>query len=519
MYSILIVDDEKIIRNGIAKVLPWQDLSIDRVAVAGSGREALEIMKEQIPDIMLTDIQMTEMDGLTLVQKINQSNPDMRIIVLTGYNNFEYVQKCCKMEVHDYLLKPIDEEELIQTIKNQVRILEGKHSQKQKRRILNRAEGLADQVKLEHTMRNILHGRSCYQDVKKLLDEYDIDEHQQLQVALICPIVDDKQDWSRHYELLNLSIKNASIELFDYNQQGITFEDDEKNIVLAVFNHPGMDEAMERIDKLNIFLEEEFEVRQRILLGSEVKGIAQIQVSYNDARILLKDARSFDAVIQTKGGEMRLKLFREIFEELKKSIENSLGNQDQVIRALQACCQACEAYNLSTSLMKKMIFELASNSYFSYLQEMGEAVDQRLNTFLMVLLESKREDIYGVAQDFMIHLFGDDDGRFNDTVAAAKRYIKEHLDEELSVSQLAGMLYITPSYFSKLFKKNTGEGCNSYIVKKRMEKAKSLLSATSMKIGKIALLTGYKDVNYFSLAFKKHAGCSPVEFRESRLKK
>ena len=100
-------------------------------------------------------------------------------------------------------------------------------------------------------------------------------------------------------------------------------------------------------------------------------------------------------------------------------------------------------------------------------------------------------------------------------VARAKSYIKQHLEEDISVTQLAQQFYVAPSYFSKLFKKNTGEGCNNYIIRKRMEKAQSLLSSTNMKTGKIADLCGYKDVNYFSLAFKKYSGQSPLEYREN----
>ena len=96
----------------------------------------------------------------------------------------------------------------------------------------------------------------------------------------------------------------------------------------------------------------------------------------------------------------------------------------------------------------------------------------------------------------------------------ARHYIDEHLAEDISVSSIAESLYITPNYFSRLFKRITGEGCNEYIVRKRIEKAKSLLETTSIKTGKIAMMVGYRDTNYFSLAFKKHTGKSPTKYRE-----
>ena len=100
------------------------------------------------------------------------------------------------------------------------------------------------------------------------------------------------------------------------------------------------------------------------------------------------------------------------------------------------------------------------------------------------------------------------------TISNARHYIDEHLAEDISVSSIAESLYITPNYFSRLFKRITGEGCNEYIVRKRIEKAKSLLETTSIKTGKIAMMVGYRDTNYFSLAFKKHTGKSPTKYRE-----
>ena len=97
----------------------------------------------------------------------------------------------------------------------------------------------------------------------------------------------------------------------------------------------------------------------------------------------------------------------------------------------------------------------------------------------------------------------------------AKRYIDEHLESELSVVKLAERFYVSPNYFSRLFKRVTGEGCNEYVVKKRIEKSKLLLEMTTIKAGEIAETVGYNDTNYFSLAFKKHTGMSPRKYRES----
>lgn len=106
----------------------------------------------------------------------------------------------------------------------------------------------------------------------------------------------------------------------------------------------------------------------------------------------------------------------------------------------------------------------------------------------------------------------------NEMISSIKRYIKMHLAEEINVSKLSEIFYLSPNYFSRIFKKTSGEGCNEYIVRKRMEKAKILLETTNIKVVRIAADVGYKDTNYFSLTFKKNIGVSPLQYREKNRK-
>lgn len=103
MYGVFIVDDERYMRDGIARLLPWGSLQVSWVDTAESGARALRKMEARMPDAVLTDIEMDNIDGLTLIRRMNQLNPRLRILVLTGHDDFAYVQECCRMEVHDYL--------------------------------------------------------------------------------------------------------------------------------------------------------------------------------------------------------------------------------------------------------------------------------------------------------------------------------------------------------------------------------------------------------------------------------
>lgn len=516
MYKAIVVDDEEMIRKGICNVIPWEKLKIDNVKMASSGFEALNIMEKEIFDIMITDICMTEMSGLSLVEKINLLNPKLKVIVLTGYDNFEYAQKCCRMKVEDYLLKPVDEMELENAIERLIENLENEKRVIHKQKINRRIQGVTEQLKLEQIMQNLLYDRIKTNQINTVLDEYSYDKDEVLQIALLCPVIDDNLVWKQHFELLNLSIKNTCIELFDSKREGITFEDKNKNVVIAIFVRGELEEVTQRIQHLITYLKNEYDINQKVILGNVVCGFNKINVSYNDAYALLNNRSSYDGIITEEHRELHLSLFNERVQGLRKNMIDNIDDLEKVMEIYEAYTEIIEFYNLSTSLVKKTCFDIGGGVYFAYMMEKGEvSADNKLNSLLISLQNCNRDDAVKITRDFIVQILQTDIGESHEIIRKAKLYIKEHLNEDISVYSIAEMLYLTPTYFSKLFKHSTGEGCNNYIIRKRIQKAKSLLETTSMKTGKIATLVGYKDTNYFSLAFKKQTGMSPTEFREN----
>ncbi len=402
MYSILIVDDERFMRDGIAKVLPWEQLGIGRVDTAESGRKALKKIAAHMPDIVITDIKMNNMDGLTLIREMNQLNPNLRIIVLTGHDNFDYVQECCRMEVQDYLLKPVEAEKLSESIRAQVEALDRYAKEQAHKRTMDRVSGLVEQMKVERVFRTFLKTKAVQEELWDILKDYGYQEGDRFRVAVISPQCAVNNEWSSHYELLNLSIKSVCIEHIEYHHGGITFQDEGGSFVLLLFCGPSHPDSRELVEQLGTILQNEYDVAQKVILGQEAGQAGEIPDSYQDA--------------------------------------------------------------------------------------------------LARLYGESRQDASGPEDD--------------DVIGKVKRYINSNLDQPLSVSRLADQFYLSVAYFSKLFKKSTGVGCNYYIVCQRMEQAKKLLRTGSVKVGEVSEKVGYKDVNYFSLTFKKYTGCSPAEYRE-----
>lgn len=457
MYRVLIVDDEKMIRMGMKNAIDWKKLGVDDVFTAASGNEALKILKEEGPEIMVTDIQMTEMTGLELIKAARESVPELRVIVLTGFDNFEYARESLRLQVQDFFLKPIDEDDLFNAIEKQIKELKEQENKEQNQARVWRSQGSVVQMRLEQCMRNLVHTKA--------------DKEMQLYIL--------QKDFQ-----------------FDIKQK--------MSLIL-----------LEQIEELSDVLKDEFEYKPKITVGSAVQGFENLAISYNDARYLLEhEKKNIQDIIQTMGAQNKKKIFWETYAELRNIMISNIGTPDYVLKAFNTFTKATESYNLSPSAVRRCCFEIASSLIFSYMEESCEVEEGKLDALSKSLSSAGKEEACEITRMFIEQLIENDEEDVHYTISNARHYIDEHLAEDISVSSIAESLYITPNYFSRLFKRITGEGCNEYIVRKRIEKARSLLETTSIKTGKIAMMVGYRDTNYFSLAFKKHTGKSPTKYRE-----
>lgn len=517
MYKALIVDDEKMIRMGMKKVIPWEQLGIGEVYTAASATEALDVLENYKPQIMITDIQMNGMTGLELIEKARDIIPELRVIVLTGYDNFEYARQSLRLQVQDFFLKPIEEENLSRVLKEQVAYLNEAEEEKRNFLLRQRTQGTAEQMELEKCIRGIINRSKESREFMGVLEQYyGFQMDQGLQIVLIMPAQNYSGQESEQ-DFHEMSVKNICMSVVDAQGKGITFSDD--GIIGIVYFTEEESSVLEHIEELSGILKDEFDTNPKIVMGSAVSGFSNLHISYNDAKYLLDtEKESIQDIIQTFGEQNKNNIFRDIFSELKGIMCSNTGNTEYVMKAFRTFAKATKSYNLSQQTVRRLCFEMASATYFAYMGESKETESGRLDALSKSLLSANREEACEVTEMFLNQMLGKEEESVHEIVDKAKYYISEHLTEELTVSNIAASLYITPNYFSRLFKRVTKEGCNEYIVRKRIEKAKSLLKTTSLKTGKIAMMVGYRDTNYFSLAFKKHTGKSPTKYREEMQK-
>lgn len=518
MYKILIVDDEKMIRMGMKNAIDWMKIGIDEVFTAASGNEALEILKKEEPQIMVTDIQMTEMTGLELIKAAREVVPELRVIVLTGFDNFEYARQSLRLQVQDFFLKPIDEDDLSDAIEKQLKEIEKLKDEEKEQARLWRSQGSVAQMRLEQCMRNLVHEKNNKEMQLYILQKdfrFDIKQKMSLILLEQGMYAESRDDG----KFRAMSVKNVCMSMIDSRNMGITFTDEDGTIAIVCFEKDDGDSVLEKTEELSDVLKDEFECKPKITVGSTVQGFENLVISYNDARYLLEHEReNIQDIIQTMGAQNKKKMFWDIYSELRNIMISNIGNTALVMKAFNTFSKATESYNLSPTIVRRCCFEIASSLSFAYMEDSGEMSDGKLDALSKSLASAGREEACEITRMFIDQIPGNEEENVHYIISNAKHYIDEHLAEDISVSSIATNLYITPNYFSRLFKRITGEGCNEYIVRKRIEKARSLLETTSIKTGKIAMMVGYRDTNYFSLAFKKHTGKSPTKYREEMQK-
>lgn len=517
MYKVLIVDDEKMIRLGMKKAIPWRSIGIGEVLTAKSGREALGLVREQKPEIMITDIKMDEMTGLDLIEQAKKLVPGIRVLVLTGYDDFEYARQCIKLKVHDFFLKPIDEKALQEAVRKQVAYLEENNISELVDSNETRALAVAEQMSIESFLRNLLYGRIAGQEekIREFCNKYNYDMKQNIQAAIIVPTLyagtgNDSENFTA------LTIKNICIGLIDAQNRGLTFMDDYGRIVIAFFLNTQKNSVLDWIRELNGILRDEYNKKPKVAIGNPVNGFCSLNISYNDAIQLLQYEKEDGEIIQSVCEQNRAKLFIDIFSEMKNEMCANVTDSERVISIFEHFCRATDSYNISDSYTRKCCFELVASVYYAYLNNSGADADSRISIFVNSMTNLQGEELFELTRMFFIKLLDNkEEQNSHEIVERAKFYIMEHMSDNLSVSDIASYLYVSPNYLSKLFKRTTGEGCNEYIIRKRIEKAKLLLQTTSIKTSKIAEMVGYKDTNYFSMAVKKNTGMSPKMYREA----
>lgn len=535
LYKIMIVDDEEEIRLGIIKKIDWEANGFIIVGDAENGQDALEKIEKFQPDVVMTDIKMPFMDGLQLGQKLVDIMPSTKIVIFSGCDDFEYAHRAIKINVIEYVLKPINSIELIEVLKRLKEQLDREYDEKRNLEILYRHYIESLPVIREQFLVGAIEGRVNENQWIEQSEKLGIDfKAKYLSVALIHAdgtlISEEINNSSIQKEsaLISISIKKIVDENIEKYCRFISFP--YSDMIVVIGNFEEKEDILSFIKGLN----EVCKIYERIMgltisagIGYAYSNPAEIRFSYRAAqsaleyRFILGTGKAIyiddvepDNSIQLQFDEQEeqamlnaIKISSEeeiqtIIDKLFSKIEDLLLPLNKyriyIMEIMTSLLKLVQAYNLDVNKIFGENFNCYS--YLDSFSSIHEAKKWFIKKAIKVNVYIKRERI----NSSML------------LVEKAKQYIRENYsDYDISVEKLCSKLHVSPTYFSTIFKRETEMNFVNFLTTVRLEQAVKLLNTTDDKTYVIADKVGYPEANYFSYVFKRKFGVSPSKYRKN----
>lgn len=532
MIKVLIVDDEKLVCQLIKSAVDWQNLNMEVVAEAHNGFEALEMIEKYEPRIVITDIRMPGMDGIALLEKAREKELNCDFIVVSGYQDFEYAQKAIKHGVENYILKPIDEDELMMTLyKIAERIETERDTLDLQNNLSNKLVESSGKLK-EHFIRRMLNdGIEPPYILEDLEKEFDFGFSPGKFRCLIFRI-DSSFEQKPNPEAMNILLNKLMaatdkvLEKHTYAFYG--FKEDESVIYIVNYSEKVDIKKITRVAFPD--LRSIVSVYSHYLLtvgeGSEVERIRDIRYSYLEADKAIKyrliaglnkliDSESLKFKNECVNKAMTASVKRQfvlIIESADYERVDSWINDNFKCFTRGENINPQYAFDFVKNILKIFYSTLAEMAYD---KDVEQAVGKALESISWANTMPK------MAQNLIKHItevlerFKEEkENSEKKPIMEAKEFIGNYYMKNINLSDVANAVYLNSNYFSTLFKKESGMSFIDYLTKHRVESSKALLKDGKIKIALIAKQVGYQDPKHFSKTFKKNVGITPNEYRK-----
>lgn len=546
MVKVYLVEDEIIIRQSIKNSIDWEKEGYEFVGDASDGELALPVILKEKPDILITDIRMPFMDGLELSRMVKAELPDIKIVILSGYDDFEYAKQAIKIGVAEYLLKPVSSAVLLE------------HLSEIAEKVRNEREDLA---------------------LKKVYYQEMQENEELIKMKFLGELISGKLSLADAMEKgkrfhMNLSGPFYRIILFKFIQEDRVKAGQSEDLArayAAVGNYvDGLKDAfrfqrgVEGWAFLLTSVEEDMEAQtERFIeglkeviapfealtwfggIGSEAARLRELRYSFREADKafagrFVQEPNQIISVEQLNYEQLDNEFDANIFGEINQFDQIitrflSSGSLEEVESFVGALFTEISEDHFRSLMIRQYIIMNIYATVLTFCKKLrkdagvdGEAAGQmeslRENEEILKRAVSTAESVddikayIGTLLDHAIELRNTVSGRrYSDIIQTAKERIEQdYMSEDISLNSVAAEVCMSPSYFSSVFSKEMGKTFIEYLTEVRMEKAKQYLACSSMKTSEISYEVGYKDPHYFSYIFKKTQGCTPKEYRAAR---
>lgn len=536
MYKILVVDDEIIVREGIRDIIPWNENGFELIGAVENGVEAIKIIDTQIPDIVLTDICMPFMDGLELANYISEKYPNIKVLILTGYDNFEYAQQAVKLRAYDFLLKPITAKQLIMILKKIKNELDEELRKKKELKKIKNKLNESFPVLKERFLNKLISGYLDQNNIKQRFKYFNINITGKYLIILIIDIKDDNKieeyKESAEFELIHLSTLEICESILKKRNSGLVFQNHDEQIIIILENNEKnnlIHEALDISNEIRKNIIENLKVSITIGIGNICELLNEIFMSYKSAlaaldyRFLLGKNQIIN--INEINGKYSKRVNADNKKEWAKKVVYYLksGSLESVYDIIEKMIK----YLKESSISKKMcylyiqnVFAFIINAFddleINEIDIFGESFNPFTEIFKYDTLNEIELWLKECCKNLTDYIISKREDFCKTKILKAKELIKNNFqDPNLSLNIICNSIFISISYFSLIFKKYTDMTFVEYLTNFRIEKAKELLKTTALRSSEIAYNVGYNDPHYFSAAFKKNTGFTPTDFREN----
>ena len=548
MLKIFLAEDEVVVRETIKRMIPWEELGFELVGEAADGEMALPLLLRQQPDLLITDIKMPFMDGLTLARLAKKEIPGLKVVILSGYDDFNYAKQAIGIGVEDYLLKPITKNALIERLSEIRSRYEHEKTQKEYYEKFQREMQAYEKNSSRDFFEALVGGSMDMMEVYKRAEKLGLDIVAEAYNVLIFTMNCD-EDFSGQRDEYS-SWEAESLELlenfFAGHSSAMLFR---SNIFSYGVLLKGQRETIEEntracVDEIRKILSRQDGRREWFLaVGQSVERLSQIQKSYHTASRAFSQRYLYDENIlyydemetmEHPGGQAET----EDNAYLQKVDVNALnpailqkflsnGLQEETENFVKDYFYAIGQEPMESLVFRNYVILNVRFSVISFIKGLGcDTNEMESADTEEVLAESGKnmESAITYAKKMIsqaIEIRDQNSGNKNRSILkTAVDFIDSHyMEEDISLNTVANVANVSANHFSALFSQNMGQTFIEYLTTLRMNKAKELLRCTGMRSSEIAGEIGYKDAHYFSYLFKKTQGMTPSDYRKAREEK
>ena len=525
--KVFLVEDESIVREGLRDMIPWEQYGFVFSGEASDGEVALPMVRRIRPDILITDIKMPFMDGLSLSRLVNRELPDTRIIILSGYDDFEYAQQAIELHVDQYLLKPITKSSMIKALEQTRKRIEEEQDQKEYLQKFTREarkyEDYSRRSFFEKLVSGALSVQEIYEQAEKLEIDLDAESYNIVLFSIHAPgnVTGYSEKLSRMEEvLLQYFLRTPDMLLFRSSL-----------LSHAVLIKGSTGEVRDLTEQCTEVIEKhcgsgEFPVDWHVAVGTPVPRLSGLHQCYAE----VSHALAFRHLVPRQH-ILTTELLRRNRNESESYSAVDSGKLDPAV---------------ITGFVQKGLIEEVGDFVSEFFDDLNEAVNSMMFRHYLILsarinaiaavrelglsgktlaerlppaeIDLSGEELQAYFRDVLVTAIRlrdeETQKQSGSLVSSALQYIDQHYTEEsISLNTVAKAINVSTNYLSAIFSQTVGQSFVEYLTQKRMTRAKQFLRQSNRRAGEIAAEVGYKDPRYFSFVFKKTQGCTPREYR------